>query len=502
MLFPAVPANQDRFPQVVANALKVVKEERISTFSVDVDTASYAFLRRTIHMGQLPQADAVRVEELINYFDYDYPLPKSLKHPFQPTVALFPAPWNEEKKLMLVGIKGYAPPPQERPPAHLTLLVDVSGSMAPENRLPLLRTAFSMMVNQLRPEDTVAVVVYASDVGIRLQPTAVAEKEKILEVIDSLQAGGATAGGSGIRMAYELAKKTFNPKAVNRVILATDGDFNVGMTSLQELQAFISEQRKSGIYLSVLGVGYGNYNDALMQSLAQNGNGVAAYIDSLTEARRVLVDNLTANLFPIANDVKIQVEFNPARVSEYRLLGYETRMLKREDFNNDKVDAGDVGAGHSVTALYELTLTGSKGKRAVEPLRYGEESNEAEESVTAATGQAQAGGKGEKSRTKAHAQEYAFLKMRYKTPGESNSQLLEQPITDKVAFSNDDEIPANHRFAAAVAAFGLKLRNDSLLGDFSYARIVEQAQKGKGEDGSGLRAEFINMVKTVQARQR
>ncbi|MBF0163865.1 MAG: VWA domain-containing protein [Magnetococcales bacterium] len=492
-----VPQNRDRFPQVTPNPVKVVKEEPVSTFSVDVDTASYAFVRRMINLGHVPPPDAVRVEELINYFDYDYPLPKSLTHPFQPTVSLFPAPWDPEKRLMLVGIKGYAPPPQERPPVHLTLLVDVSGSMDPEDRLPLLRTAFTMMVNKLRPEDTVAVVVYASEVGVRLEPTPVAEKGKILQVINDLRAGGATAGGSGIRMAYDLAKRTFDPKAVNRVILATDGDFNVGETSVNALQALITEQRKSGVYLSVLGVGQNNLNDALMQALAQNGNGVAAYIDTLNEARRVLVDNLTANLYPIANDVKIQVEFNPERVLEYHLIGYETRQLKREDFNNDKVDAGDVGAGHTVTALYELTLVGSQGKRTMEPLRYGQEERKAARVATAAT-RSKDDGHGDKRAAKAHSNEYAFLKMRYKTPGESTSHLLERPITDQEAHANADDIPTNHRFATAVAAFGLALRNDPMLGDFGLDRILEQAQKGKGEDPNGLRAEFINLVKSAQ----
>ncbi|MBF0282868.1 MAG: VWA domain-containing protein [Magnetococcales bacterium] len=491
LVLSPTPENRDRFPQTLPNPVKVTREEPVSTFSVDVDTASYTFGRRMILMGNRPPADAVRVEEMINYFDYDYELPKSLKQPFQPTVSLFPAPWDEEKRLMLVGIKGYAPPVEDRPPAHLTLLVDVSGSMSPPDRLPLLRSAFAMMVNQLRPKDTVAVVVYASAVGVVLEPTPVSEKEKILAVLEALQPGGSTSGGAGIKLAYELARKSFDPKGINRVILATDGDFNVGVTSVEELKAFIVEQRKSGVYLSVLGVGQNNYNDALMQTLAQNGNGVAAYLDNLNEARRVLVDNLAANLFPIANDVKIQVEFNPLRVAEYRLIGYETRLLAREDFNNDKVDAGEVGAGHTVTALYELTLTG-KGKRKVDPLRYG---GDGEPEAEADALQEKLGKKG----VKAHLAEYAFLKMRYKTPGESSSKLINRPITDRETASKISDAPGDHRFAAAVAAFGLKLRQDPMLGDFGYDGILELAQQGKGEDPNGLRAEFINLVKSAKA---
>ncbi|MBF0282869.1 MAG: VWA domain-containing protein [Magnetococcales bacterium] len=482
---PAAPENRDRFPQAKENPVKVTREEPVSTFSVDVDASSYTFVRRLINVGTLPPGDAVRVEEMINYFDYDYAAPESPHPPFLPTVEIFPAPWNSEKQLLLVGIKGYALAARDRPPAHLTLLVDVSGSMSPPDRLPLLRSAFAMMVNQLRPKDTVAVVTYASAVGVALEATPVAEKEKILAAIDALQPGGSTSGGAGIKLAYELAKKSFEPKGINRVILATDGDFNVGVSSVEELKKLIVEQRKSGVYLSVLGVGQNNYNDALMQTLAQNGNGVAAYLDNLNEARRVLVDNLAANLFPIANDVKIQVEFNPEKVAEYRLIGYETRLLNREDFNNDKVDAGEVGAGHTVTALYELTPPGSKSRR-VEPLRYALEVKKEDKPPKVVP----------------FATEYAFLKVRYKYPGKNESHLIEQEVDDKKVSDSLKSVPLEHRFAAAVAAFGLKLRGDAALGDFGYDGILDLAQQGKGEDPNGLRAEFINLVRSAKALER
>ena len=353
---------RDKFDEITFNPIKLVGEEPVSTFSIDVDTASYAFVRRQLNNGTLPQKDAVRVEELINYFNYNYPLPEDRSKPFKPTVALYPTPWNENTKLLHIGIKGYDIVPAEKPRSNLVFLLDVSGSMNSPDKLPLLRNSFSLLVDSLDPEDTVAIAVYAGAAGTILEPTKVKEKSKILAALNRLHAGGSTAGGAGIQLAYSLAEMNFDKEAVNRVILATDGDFNVGITNQNELKSFIERKRKSGIFLSVLGFGQGNYNDALMQALAQNGNGNAAYIDSLNEARKVLVDEAGGTLFTIAKDVKIQIEFNPARVHDYRLIGYETRMLKQEDFNNDKVDAGDVGSGHSVTAIYEITPVESRKK--------------------------------------------------------------------------------------------------------------------------------------------
>ena len=364
----ATEKGRDRFAAAAANAVKSVASEPVSTFSIDVDSASYSFVRRALNSAELPPKEAVRVEEMINYFPYAYPLPEDRSAPFRPTVTVLPSPWNATNKLVHIAIKGYDVPKAERPRANLVLLIDTSGSMAPEDRLPLLKNAFRMLIDTLRPDDTVGIVTYAGQTHAALEPTKVADKRKILEAIERLHAGGSTAGGAGIQEAYRMAEGAFDKAAVNRVILATDGDFNVGITSVDELKSFIERKRETGIYLSVLGVGRGNYNDALMQALAQNGNGVAAYIDTLNEARKVLVDEVSSTLFPIAKDVKIQVEFNPAMVAEYRLIGYETRLLQREDFNNDKVDAGDIGSGHTVTAIYEVTPVGSP--KFVEDLRY------------------------------------------------------------------------------------------------------------------------------------
>ena len=336
---------RDRFEDFETNPVKVVDEEPVSTFSIDVDTASYSFVRRQLNHGLLPQKDAVRVEEMINYFDYAYPLPETRETPFRASVAVTPSPWAEGRKLVHIGIKGYDIAPDERPRSNLVFLLDVSGSMNHPDKLPLLKNSMKMLLESLQPDDTVGIVVYAGAAGKVLEPTPAKDKAKILEALDRLAAGGSTAGAEGIRQAYQLAEANFDTGAVNRVILASDGDFNVDITSTEELKDFVERKRKSGIYLSVLGFGQGNLNDQLMQALAQNGNGTAAHIDTLNEARKVLVEEATGTLFPIAKDVKIQVEFNPATVAEYRLIGYETRALKREDFRNDKVDAGELGRG-------------------------------------------------------------------------------------------------------------------------------------------------------------
>jgi Ca-activated chloride channel family protein len=470
---------RDQFETIVSNPVKRTAEEPVSTFSIDVDTASYAFVRRALNNGVLPQKNAVRIEELINYFDYDYPLPSDRKVPFKPTIAVFPTPWNPATQLLQIGIKGLDMVPGKRPEANLVFLIDVSGSMNSPDKLPLLKNAFRMLVETLEPEDTVAIVVYAGAAGTVLEPTRLKEKAKIIEALDRLSAGGSTAGGQGIRRAYALAEGNFNPKGVNRVILATDGDFNVGIRNPEELKGFVERKRKTGIFLSVLGFGQGNYNDALMQKLAQNGNGNAAYIDTLNEARKVLVEEAGATLFTIARDVKIQVEFNPARVAEYRLIGYETRMLRREDFNNDRVDAGDVGAGHSVTAIYEITPVGSSGQL-IDELRYG--------------GQQSAAGVSNSGKSS----EYAFLKIRYKLPDTETSRLMTTPIGRSLEYSSIEKAPGEAVFAAAVAAFGQILRQDPHVKDFSYDDVLALAEPVRGKDRFGYRSEFLNLVRLAK----
>ncbi len=470
---------RDRFQSVEQNPVKRVAEDPVSTFSIDVDTASYAFVRRQLNSGVLPQKAAVRVEELINYFDYAYPLPESRERPFAASVAVTPSPWKEGNKLIHIGIKGYDLESAAKPRSNLVFLLDVSGSMNAPDKLPLLVNSFKLLLDTLGPEDKVAIVVYAGAAGTVLEPTKVAEKGKILAALEQLKAGGSTAGAEGVRQAYALAEANLDPEAVNRVILATDGDFNVGITDREELKSFIERKRKSGIFLSVLGFGQGNLNDHLMQTLAQNGNGVAAYIDTLNEARKVLVEEATSTLFPIAKDVKIQVEFNPDTVSEYRLIGYETRALAREDFANDKVDAGDIGAGHTVTAIYEITPKGS-GNELIGQSRY-------------ASG-------GAKSETE-FGNEYAFLKIRYKLPDGDRSTLVTAPITleQEAAVDAAGVRSREARFATAVAAFGQLLKGGKYTGAYGYDQVIELAQGAKGEDRFGYRAEFINLVRLAKS---
>jgi Ca-activated chloride channel family protein len=474
---------QDHFEAFEQNAVKLVAEEPVSTFSIDVDTASYSFVRRKLNRGVLPQSDAVRAEELINYFDYDYPLPERGEQPFQPTVAVSDVPWADGRKLLHIGIKGFDIAPIEKPRSNLVFLLDVSGSMNSPDKLPLVKQSMELLLTSLNPEDTVAIAVYAGAAGTVLEATPVKEKQKILNAMNGLTAGGSTSGAQGIRLAYELAKNQFDPKAINRIILATDGDFNVGITNQRELQSYIEREREGGIFLSVLGFGEGNYQDTLMQTLAQNGNGIAAYIDTLGEAQKVLVDEATSTLFPIAKDVKIQVEFNPAVVAEYRLIGYETRHLNREDFNNDAVDAGDIGAAHTVTAIYEITPVGSPARQ-IEESRYG--------SVAKSE---RAGG------------EYAFLKIRYKLPNEDTSRRITRPITraDDIDLVGDGVLAQEAGFATAVAGFAQILKGGKYTGNYSYDAVIELAQKTKGDDPYGYRTEFIQLVrkaKTAAAMRR
>jgi Ca-activated chloride channel family protein len=473
---------RDKFESVDENAVKQVTQDPVSTFSVDVDTASYSFVRRKLMQGTLPQKDAVRVEELINYFDYDYPLPETKEQPFRPSVTVMPSPWKDGNKLIQIGIKGYDLTPAEKPRSNLVFLLDVSGSMRAADKLPLMINSMKLLLDTLTPDDTVAIVTYAGRAGTLLEPTKVSDKRKILAALERLSAGGSTAGAAGIRQAYALAEGNFDKVAVNRVILATDGDFNVGITNREELKGFIERKRRSGVFLSVLGFGQGNLNDQLMQDLAQNGNGVAAHIDTLNEARKVLVDEATGMLFPIAKDVKIQVEFNPKTVSEYRLIGYETRALKRQDFNNDKIDAGDIGAGHTVTAIYEITPVNG-GTPLVGQSRYQQGPNTARPAQSAD-----------------FADEYAFLKIRYKLPEESTSKLITTPITTSMERDDASDIVAREAsWAAAVAGFGQILKGGTYTGDFSYDDVTELARTAKGDDAFGYRAEFLNLVRLAKS---
>jgi len=476
---PIIPPSTDRFPDKEPAGILSVAEHPISTFSVDVDTASYAFVRRNLVGGRLPPREAVRVEEMINYFRYAYPSPQDRAQPFRVSTTVIPSPWSADNRLLHIAIRGYDIARAERPRANVVLLIDTSGSMQPSDRLPLLQQGFRLFAQQLRDDDRVAIVTYAGQAQTALEPTAAKEKHKIIEAIDNLRASGSTAGGEGMRRAYALAERHFDKQAVNRVIFATDGDFNVGITDPKELERFIAEKRKTGIYLSIFGVGSGNLNDALMQRLAQAGNGNAAHIDSLLEARKAMSEELASTLFPIADDVKVQVEFNPAQIAEYRLIGYETRMLRREDFKDDKVDAGDIGAGHTVTAIYELTLVGAKQRR-VEPLRYQPERD------------------GSAPRTRGGSDELAFVKLRYKLPGESTSRLIDQAIRAADTLTRVNDAPAEQRFAVAVAAFAQRLRGESAVEGFTYADIAELAHSARGADPEGYRAEFVCLVRMAE----
>lgn len=467
---------RDKFEDFKENPIKIVSDEPVSTFSIDVDTSSYSFMRRQINNGVLPQKNAVRIEEMINYFGYDYALPKTKAEPFKPSVTVVPSPWAEGRKLVHIGIKGYNIDSADKPHSNLVFLLDVSGSMNAPDKLPLLKNSFKLLLDTLEPDDTVAIVVYAGAAGTVLQPTQAREKSKILNALEGLSAGGSTAGAEGIRQAYRLAEENFQKDGVNRIMLATDGDFNVGISNREELKNFVERKRKTGIFLSVLGFGQGNLNDHMMQTLAQNGNGVAAYIDTLSEARKVLVEEASSTLFPIAKDVKIQVEFNPESVDEYRLIGYETRSLNREDFNNDAVDAGDIGAGHTVTAIYEITPKG--GPRTIDDSRYS---------------------KKKVKPTSSFSDEYAFLKIRYKNPDSDTSKLITTPITTANEVSSIDKANNDTRFATSVAAFGQLLKGGKHTADFSYKDVIDLANSAKGDDQFGYRTEFVNLVRLAKS---
>lgn len=470
--------NRDRIEGVATNPVRAALENPVSTFSIDVDTASWAFVRRQLNHGVMPDPDTVRVEEMINYFPYDWKGPASASVPFNAEVSVMPAPWNTGTKLMHVAVQGYDVVPAEKPKSNLVFLVDTSGSMNQPDKLPLLKTSFRMLLDTLGADDTVSIVAYAGESGTALEPTKASDKAKILDALDKLGAGGSTAGASGIEQAYRLAEQNFVRDGVNRVLLATDGDFNVGPSDDESLKRLIEKKRQSGVFLSVFGFGQGNYNDQLMQTLAQNGNGVAAYIDTVSEARKAFVEEASSTLFTIAKDVKIQVEFNPERVAEYRLIGYETRALNREDFNNDRVDAGDIGSGHSVTAIYEITPKGSAATLN-DPLRYGQADTS--------------------NGTVANASEYAFVKMRYKLPNEDISRLITTPVTDANAIAEFAAASDDQRFSVAVAAYGQKLRDTDQVAGYGYDKIADIAAKARGEDPFGYRAEFLQMVRVTES---
>jgi len=468
---PSAGVNRDRYAKIDENGVKAVIREPVSTFSIDVDSGAYALVRRSLNQGQLPVTGAVRVEELINYFDYDYPVPDDRRQPFSVTTEISRTPWNSRTHLLHVGIKGIEVGKDQRPASNLVFLLDVSGSMNSPDKLPLLKSAFRLLVKQLNANDRVTMVVYAGASGVVLEPTAGNEQGKIIAALDLLSAGGSTHGSAGIQLAYAMAQQEFIKDGINRVILATDGDFNVGTVNHEQLMDLIEEKRHHGISLTTLGFGQDNYNDYLMEQLADKGNGNYAYIDTINEAQKVLVDELTSTLETIARDVKIQIEWNPELVSEYRLIGYENRMLAREDFSNDKVDAGDIGAGHSVTALYEITLTDSDQRR-LEPLRYNRSTDA----------------------WKSASSEIAFLRLRYKAPDAEKSRLIERPIYRNSIIKDVARTSDNFRFSAAVAGFGQLLRGGRYTESFDYSDVAKLAGNARGRDNFGYRGEFLRLV--------
>ncbi|MBC5774758.1 von Willebrand factor type A domain-containing protein [Pontibacter sp. KCTC 32443] len=468
--------NTEEYQNIQESIFLEAKNNPLSTFSIDVDNASYSNVRRFINDGQLPPADAVRIEEMINYFDYDYPQPIK-EHPFSVTTELAACPWNKENLLLHIGLQGKEIPTDNLPASNIVFLIDVSGSMMSEDKLPLVKSGFKMLVDQLRPQDKVAIVVYAGAAGLVLPSTN--KKAEMLTAIEALEAGGSTAGAAGINLAYKEAEKHFIKGGNNRVILATDGDFNVGVSSSGELERLIEKKRETGVFLTVLGFGTGNLKDSRMEQLADKGNGNYAYIDNILEAKKVFVNEFGGTLFTIAKDVKLQLEFNPAHVQAYRLIGYENRALQNEDFNNDKKDAGDMGSGHSVTALYEIVPANSKNNKTelqkVDDLKY----QQTQLNKKAAT-----------------TNELLTLKLRYKEPAGSQSKLLQTIVTTQTIAP--EKLSDNYKFSAAVAAYGMLLRDSKFKGSANYNQVLELAQQARGKDEDGNRGEFVKLVKAVQ----
>jgi len=469
--------NTEDYSNIVENEFKQVMNAPLSTFSIDVDKAAYGICRSYLMRGQMPPKGAIRLEEMINYFDYDYPQPKN-EHPFSITTETATCPWNGNHKLVHLAIQGKELDTKSLPASNLVFLIDVSGSMSDENKLPLVKSALSLLVNQLREKDKVTIVVYAGAAGLVLPPTSGNDKDTILQAIKKLESGGSTAGGKGIELAYKVASENFQKDGNNRVILATDGDFNVGASSDSDLVELIEEKRKEGIFLTVLGFGMGNYKDNKMEQLADKGNGNYSYIDNLMEAKKVFIDDLTGTLFTIAKDVKIQIEFNPAHVKEYRLIGYENRKLENEDFNNDQKDAGELGAGHTVTVLYEIIPTSATVPTTTDNLTYQDRTVKADALKDP---------------------NWMTIKLRYKTPDSETSQLIE--LTAKDSNKSWETASANLKFSAAVASFGMLLRNSAFKGNTSYAQVVNWAKGAKGADQYGYRTEFIQLVELAAALQ-
>ncbi|MEM9834415.1 MAG: von Willebrand factor type A domain-containing protein [Bacteroidota bacterium] len=467
--------NTEEYATIRENPFLSSAQNPLSTFSIDVDAASYGNIRRFINQGEMPPIDAVRIEEMVNYFKYNYPQPERDK-PFSVNPELVECPWNSQHHLLKIGLQGKEIPTENLPPSNLVFLIDVSGSMDYSNKLPLLKKAFRMLTDQLRPQDRVAMVVYAGAAGVVLESTLGNEKAKIKEALDRLQAGGSTAGGAGIQLAYDIAKKNFQEGGNNRIILATDGDFNIGESSNAAMERMIEKKRQEGIFLTVLGFGMGNYKDSKMELLADKGNGNYAYIDNIQEAKKVLVSEFGGTLFTIAKDVKFQIEFNPTKVQGYRLIGYENRALRNEDFNDDKKDAGELGSGHTVTALYEIIPTGvDAGEllKSVDDLKYQKQKTE---------------------RSASRTDEWLTLKLRYKAPNGNTSKLIKQPLTGEV--KSFDESSENLQFAASVAGFGMLLRDSNFKGNLTYDAVAQMARDAKGEDKEGYRQEFIRLVES------
>jgi Ca-activated chloride channel homolog len=492
---PQVQQSTAKYDQFADNPWRITSEAPVSTFSANVDTGSYANVRRFINRGQLPPKDAVRVEELVNYFDYRFssasdhaqrsePSSSSRgEHPFLVRTELSPSPWNKERMIARVHLQAKDAAKVTLPPANLVFLVDVSGSMGPQDRLPLVQSAIKLLSSQLREQDRLSIVSYANGTRLVLPPTPGTQRHVIAQAVDSLMAGGGTHGEAGIRMAYAQAQGSFIKGGINRVLLATDGDLNIGVTDRNELKTLVEGERKKGVSLTTLGVGDSNYNEQLMKLLADHGDGSYHYLDSLQEAHKVLVHQFTSNLAPVAQDVKLQVEFNPAKVAEYRQIGYELRALTREQFNDDTVDAGEIGAGHSVIALYEIVPVGAKGH--VDPLRYQNQSKQTSPDARKPS---------ENASNVATSDEWAWLKLRYKQPGQTKSILMEQPIASKAQGQQ-----AEHDFAVAVAAWGQWLRGHSAIAPMGPKEIATLAQAAVASDPYGHRAEFMRLVKLSEA---
>lgn len=467
--------NTEEYKNIEENGFKKVNENPLSTFSIDVDAASYSNMRRYLNRGELPPADAIRTEELINYFSYNYPQPTG-KDPVKITTEIGSCPWNKNHRLVRIGLKAKEIPTEKLPVSNLVFLIDVSGSMYGPQRLGLVQSSLKLLVNNLRDADRVAIVVYSGSAGERLPSTSGSDKQKIREAIDELTAGGSTAGGEGIKLAYKIAKKNFVKGGNNRIILCTDGDFNVGVSSNEGLENLIEQERKSGVYLTVLGYGMGNYKDSKMQILAEKGNGNHAYIDNLQEANRVLVNEFGATMHTVAKDVKLQIEFNPSQVQAYRLIGYENRLLKDEDFNNDAKDAGEMGAGHTVTAFYEVVPAGVESNfvNKVDDLKYQKKVKPALQPTTG-------------------SKELLTVKLRYKAPDEDISKKLELPLVD----NKGNNVSSDFRFAAAVAMFGQLLRDSDFKGDATYTQVIAMVKTALDNDERGYRREFLRLVETA-----